>query len=131
MKRARVQNYQIVSEETISSRSWKHKMNWVFVDAPCSGTGTLRRNPDLKWKIDAQMISELLGKQRSIFEKALALLKPGGHIVYCTCSILPDENEEQVEHFLKHHPLTKVDSFSSFPITDEMDGFFATVFKKG
>ncbi len=130
MKRARVQNYQIVSEESIASRSWKQKMNWIFVDAPCSGTGTLRRNPDLKWKIDQQMIKELVGKQKYIFEKALALLRPGGHIIYCTCSVLPEENEKQIEYFLANHSLEKVNEFSSFPMTDEMDGFFAAVLKK-
>ena len=101
------------------------------MDAPCSGSGTLRRNPDMKWKIDAAMIQRLKGEQRKIFETALSFVKPGGHIVYATCSILADENEKQVEHFLSKYPLEQVGTpLVTLPEKGTMDGFFAVVFKR-
>ncbi len=77
-------------------------MDWVLVDVPCSGTGTLRRNPDMKWNFSEEELKRLVGQQRVIFEKALSFLKPGGKIVYGTCSILPEENEKQIEHLICH-----------------------------
>lgn len=74
----------------------------VLVDAPCSGTGTLRRNPDIKWRsID---LAEITAIQMRILAAAAALLKNGGRLVYATCSILPDENEQTVQSFLAAHP---------------------------
>jgi 16S rRNA C967 or C1407 C5-methylase (RsmB/RsmF family) len=68
-------------------------MDYVLVDAPCSGTGTLRRNPDMKWRFDEETVPKLVGLQRLVFEKALSYLKSGGKIIYATCSILKEENE--------------------------------------
>jgi 16S rRNA (cytosine967-C5)-methyltransferase len=65
----------------------------VLVDAPCSGLGTLRRNPDLKWRQKSSDIAELNAKQTAILQSAARLLKPGGRLVYATCSLLPEENE--------------------------------------
>jgi 16S rRNA (cytosine967-C5)-methyltransferase len=65
----------------------------VLVDAPCSGLGTLRRNPDLKWRQKPADIAELNAKQTAILQSAARLLKPGGRLVYATCSLLPEENE--------------------------------------
>jgi 16S rRNA (cytosine967-C5)-methyltransferase len=76
------------------------KIDRVLVDAPCSGFGTLRRNPDLKWRHDAAAITELAQKQSGILTAAARLLKPGGRLVYATCSILEQENEAVVERFL-------------------------------
>jgi 16S rRNA (cytosine967-C5)-methyltransferase len=91
----------------------------------------LRRNPDMKWKIDQQMIQRLKGEQRTIFESALSFVKENGHIVYATCSILEDENEKQMEHFLATYPLELVGApFTSLPAPGKMDGFFAVCFKK-
>jgi len=75
------------------------KIDRVLVDAPCSGLGTLRRNPDLKWRQSAQSVQELVAKQTSILASAARLLKPGGRLVYATCSILPQENEAIAEAF--------------------------------
>ena len=80
------------------------KIDRVIVDAPCSGLGTLRRNPDLKWRQKPQDIAELAAKQAAILESAARLLKPGGRIVYATCSILRAENEEIAEAFSAAHP---------------------------
>lgn len=75
------------------------KIDRVLVDAPCSGLGTLRRNPDLKWRQTPQAIEELVHKQTAILQSAARLLKPGGRLVYATCSILPQENEAIAEAF--------------------------------
>ena len=80
------------------------KIDRVLVDAPCSGLGTLRRNPDLKWRQSAKSVPELVAKQTSILDSAARLLKPGGRLVYATCSILPQENEAIAEAFSAAHP---------------------------
>ena len=69
------------------------KIDRVLVDAPCSGFGTLRRNPDLKWRQSPQSVAEMQAKQASILRAAAALVKPGGRLVYATCSLLREENE--------------------------------------
>jgi 16S rRNA C967 or C1407 C5-methylase (RsmB/RsmF family) len=77
------------------------------------------------------MMTRLIGEQRTIFEKALSYVKPGGKIIYATCSILPTENADQVAHFLATYPLTLVEEpFSSLPTRGGADGFFAALFCK-
>lgn len=78
----------------------KGKAQRVLVDAPCSGLGTLRRNPDLKWRHHPELIEEFRQLQQSILKEASACVAPGGRLVYATCSVLPEENEQQVESFL-------------------------------
>jgi len=80
------------------------KVDRVLVDAPCTGTGTLRRNPDLKWRNRPVDVAELAAKQTAILASAATLVKPGGRVVYATCSVLPEENERIVEAFLAAHP---------------------------
>ncbi|HRL98984.1 MAG TPA: RsmB/NOP family class I SAM-dependent RNA methyltransferase [Acidovorax sp.] len=80
------------------------KIDRVLVDAPCSGLGTLRRNPDLKWRQSPKAVEELMVKQTAILASAARLLKPGGRLVYATCSILPQENEAIAEAFSAAHP---------------------------
>ena len=80
------------------------KMDRVLVDAPCSGLGTLRRNPDLKWRQSPQSVAELTVKQTSILASAARLLKSGGRLVYATCSLLPEENEAIAQAFSAAHP---------------------------
>jgi 16S rRNA (cytosine967-C5)-methyltransferase len=79
------------------------KIDRVLVDAPCSGLGTLRRNPDLKWRQSPAAIGELALKQQKILAAAATLVIPGGRIVYATCSVLPEENEAIVDGFLAAH----------------------------
>lgn len=131
LKRAGIQNAQILPPDHALFKKLKKRMDWVLVDAPCSGTGTLRRNPDMKWAFTRERLQELKGLQRLVFEQALSYVKPEGKIVYATCSILPAENEEQVAHFIKTYPLKKVgEPFSSFPTSGGMDGFFAAVLER-
>ena len=80
------------------------KMDRVLVDAPCSGLGTLRRNPDLKWRQDETAVAELNAKQTAILAAAATLVRPGGRLVYATCSLLTAENEAVVQDFLAKHP---------------------------
>lgn len=75
----------------------------IFVDAPCSGTGTVRRNPEIKWRLKPEDLPALAAKQTALLENALALLAPGGRLVYSTCSLEPEENEQVVEPFLARH----------------------------
>jgi len=80
------------------------KIDRVLVDAPCTGFGTLRRNPDLKWRQTPQDLVELAAKQARILDAASMLVKPGGRVVYATCSVLPEENDAIVDAFLAAHP---------------------------
>lgn len=80
------------------------KADRVLVDAPCSGLGTLRRNPDLKWRQSPESVAELTVKQAAILASAARMVKPGGRLVYATCSLLEEENEAIVAAFLASHP---------------------------
>ena len=80
------------------------KADRVLVDAPCSGLGTLRRNPDLKWRQDETSVAELTVKQAAILYAAATLVRPGGRLVYATCSLLSAENDDIVAAFLEKHP---------------------------
>jgi len=91
------------------------KIDRVLVDAPCTGFGTLRRNPDLKWRQPESAVAELAAKQQAILASAATLVKPGGRLVYATCSVLPEENEAVVEAFLAGHPeFAPVDAAAEF-----------------
>jgi 16S rRNA (cytosine967-C5)-methyltransferase len=131
LKRAGIQNAQLLFCDSPNKTALKNTMDWVLVDAPCSGMGTLRRNPDMKWKFDENALNRLIEEQRIIFEEALSFVKPGGKIVYATCSVLPIENIIQAEFFERHFKLERIaDPFSSFPQKGGMDGFFGIVFTK-
>lgn len=131
LRRAGVQNAQIVNAKDDKLKKLKKQMAWVLVDAPCTGTGTLRRNPDCKWNYTDELLAQLIGQQRTIFEQALSYLRPGGKIVYATCSILRAENEAQVEHFCKTYQLkVEGEMFSTLPTDKGMDGFFGAVLSR-
>jgi len=132
------------------------KIDRVLVDAPCSGLGTLRRNPDLKWRQSPQAIEEMTAKQAAILQSAARLLKPGGRLVYATCSVLAQENEGIAEAFGAAHPefeaidagellgSLKVEGAAGlarggesgqrylrmWPHRHDTDGFFAAVWKR-
>lgn len=105
----------IANERDVRVKRLAGKIDRVLVDAPCTGFGTLRRNPDLKWRQTEQGLSELTSKQASILRGAAALVKPGGRLVYATCSILPEENDAIVEEFLAEHR-----EFSALPVNAEL-----------
>ena len=108
------------------------KCDWVLLDVPCSGTGTIRRNPDMKWKFSFNRLEELLDTQEKIFEESLYYLKPGGRIAYTTCSILQEENLNQVVKFCNKFGMKIEDDniFQTLPKSKQMDGFFSVTLRK-
>lgn len=128
----------------------KGKFDRVLIDAPCSGTGTWRRNPDSKWSKDETDLAELVKLQGEILESATRLAKSGGRVIYATCSLLPEENEQQIEKFLKKndgfkllpakdvwielemgdYPAKNADYLRLTPAQNNCDGFFACVLEK-
>ena len=99
------------------NRKWLKRQGGAFdrvlVDAPCTGTGTWRRNPDGRWTLRPEDLAELVPKQAAILDAAQRLVKVGGGLVYATCSVLPAENERQIEAFLERHP-----DFAVVPVAD-------------
>jgi 16S rRNA (cytosine967-C5)-methyltransferase len=123
------------------------KIDRVLVDAPCSGLGTLRRNPDVKWRQTPQSLIELNAKQAAILSGAARLVKAGGRLVYATCSLLDEENEAIVSQFLSTHDdfslvpmhdvlveqkidLAMTDYLKLLPQKHQTDGFFAAVLER-
>jgi len=81
----------------------------VLVDAPCTGTGTFRRHPDARWRLKISDIAVMAAQQRSILRSAASIVKPGGLLVYSTCSLEPEENDEQIDYFLANNPGWRID----------------------
>jgi 16S rRNA (cytosine967-C5)-methyltransferase len=105
LKRAGVRNVQVLSAgEEAALEPLTGRMDVVFVDAPCSGSGVWRRRPDAKWRLTAAALAERIAEQRAALELAAPLVKPGGRLVYATCSVIAGENQEQTASFLAKHP---------------------------
>lgn len=132
LSRAGIQNAQRLAPDHPQLKKLVGQVDWTLVDAPCSGTGTLRRNPDLKWKFDPDRFEKLLCEQREIFKSALKFVRPRGHIVYATCSILKEENADQTAYFLKQYSdlfgLKLISEMQTYPKPHEGDGLYAAVF---
>lgn len=139
----------IANENDLRVKRLAGKIDRVLIDAPCSGLGTLRRNPDLKWRQTPDSITELSHKQAAILLGASRLVRPGGRLVYATCSLLAEENEAIVDAFLAMHDdfmrisaadVLKAqgiacgeqqgDDFHLLPSTHGTDGFYAAVLEK-
>jgi 16S rRNA (cytosine967-C5)-methyltransferase len=137
----------IASERDVKIKRLAGKIDRVLVDAPCTGFGTLRRNPDLKWRQKETAVAELAAKQGAILASASTLVKPGGRLVYATCSVLPEENEGVVDAFLAAHPdfalgnaaadlaragiaLDTGPTLKLLPHRHGCDGFFAAVLER-
>lgn len=111
LKRAGARNVQVLpAGDAKALADLGPRFDVVFVDAPCSGTGAWRRRPDAKWRLKPANVAERQNDQRAILEMAAPLVKPGGQLVYVTCSILPEENDDQIAWFLGNHP-----AFSALP----------------
>ncbi|MBA5605434.1 RsmB/NOP family class I SAM-dependent RNA methyltransferase [Duganella sp. FT3S] len=138
---------QIAHERDAKIKRLAGKIDRVLVDAPCSGLGTLRRNPDVKWRQQPGAIAELQVKQASILDGAARLVKGGGRLVYATCSFLNEENDFIAQQFLAAHPdfelvpmnqvlaeqkipLEMGDYLKLLPHKHQTDGFFAAVFER-
>ena len=103
----------------------------VLIDAPCSGIGVLKRNPDSKWKLQPEFVENIIKTQAEILENYSQLVKVGGKMVYATCSILPSENENQVKNFLNNHPefeLEKQNKVSAYK--SGFDGFYMALLER-
>ena len=127
------------------SDSLKEKFDHVLIDAPCSGLGTLRRNPEIKWRTTEKDLRNFAAAQKVILQNASLAVKKGGRLIYCTCSLLPAENENIIDDFLAQNtnfslyqpPATinprLLDSrgfFHTYPHKHNMDGFFGAILKR-
>lgn len=129
LRRAGIQNAQCTDPDHPQLKKLIGKCDWVLIDVPCSGTGTLRRNPDQKWKIDASSLERLIPLQKEIIKKAVPYVKPGGRLVYATCSLLAEENEMQAEWIAQQFPLNlETPPLFLKPQEKGSDGFFGAVF---
>jgi len=103
----------------------------LLLDVPCSGLGTLRKNPDIKWKLTAKDLDRLRNLQQDLLERYCTLLKPLGNMVYSVCSIFPSEGEEQIHLFLKNHREFRLLSEKRYwPDTDRTDGFYIALIQR-
>lgn len=109
------------------------KADRVLLDAPCSGLGVIRRNPDSKWKLEPEFMERIKGVQRDILRDYSKMVKPGGKMVYATCSILPEENTEQVKHFLSSEAgkdFSMVKEQNIYASKSGFDGFYMALVEK-
>jgi len=150
LKRAGARNVQILGTEPQALEALKGRMDIVFIDAPCSGTGSWRRKPDAKWRFTNKLLQQRIKEQREVLTAASALIKPGGRLVYVTCSLLPQENEHQIDWLVENNKefsvipvgevIAQTQAFSTqapwingqqylklSPATSGTDGFFAAV----
>ena len=134
-RRVKKAGVSMVESRTIDNKKvikrLEHSADMVLVDAPCSGTGVLRRNPDIRWFLDEKELNRLLGIQQELLNDYIGCVKPGGKLVYSTCSILPGENEIQVEKFLKQHPQCVLEFEQRLDAAHQGgDGFYVAVIRK-
>ena len=155
LKRAGVRNAQVLAAgDTAALGELAGKMDLVVIDAPCTGSGVWRRRPDAKWRLSPQMLEARLEEQREVLEEGAPLVKPGGRLAYITCSVLPQENRDQVEAFLARHRDFKLipwrqlwaqalpetpalasadgseDTLLMTPLSHGTDGFFVSVMER-
>jgi 16S rRNA (cytosine967-C5)-methyltransferase len=131
-KRAGVHNVDMrVIDSTKVIKKLKDSADAVLIDAPCSGIGVLKRNPDSKWKLQPEFMDKIRDTQAEILDKYSQMVKPGGKLVYATCSILPSENENQVKTFLDLHKEFKfVEDKKISPSKSGFDGFYMALLEK-
>lgn len=118
-------------ESTKTIKKLKKSADRVLIDAPCSGLGVLKRNPDSKWKLQPEFLEKIKKTQTELLNDYSEMLKVGGQLVYATCSILPSENEKQVQNFLSNHPeFAFVSEKKVSPSKSGYDGFYMALMEK-
>lgn len=154
IKRAGVRNVQILKAgDEAALDTLSGKFDRVLVDAPCTGTGTWRRRPDAKWRLKPQALADRIAEQKAVLARAVGMVKPGGRLIYVTCSILPEENGDQIAELLAMHPEFRLLPFADVwrevlpgepvssadgseghllltPARHETDGFFIAVLER-
>lgn len=152
LKRAGVRNAQVLPPKSEKLEGLMGRLDKVVIDAPCTGTGTWRRRPDAKWRLSADQLDQRCAEQTEILDAAAPFVRPGGELVYITCSVLPQENGDQAEAFLKRNAdFTQLDMtarwvqvFPSAPTPNYVsvsgimlspgsthtDGFFVSIFQR-
>ena len=140
-KRLGITNIKTVEQDgTVLTRRWQEPFDVIVCDVPCSGLGVLGRRADARWSKESEDIAGLCGIQKRILEEAAQLVVPGGTLIYSTCTITPEENQDMVEQFLARHPEYEADGTITdcwlnmdketngyvqfLPFIDDMDGFF-------
>ena len=131
-KRAGAQNIQTkIIDSTKVIKKLENTADRLLIDAPCSGLGVLSRNPDAKWKLSLEFIENVKKEQEKILNDYGKMVKSGGAMVYATCSVLPSENQEQVQKFLAHHPEFKlIREKQLLPSQSGFDGFYMAYLEK-
>ncbi|MGE0008435.1 MAG: RsmB/NOP family class I SAM-dependent RNA methyltransferase [Parvibaculaceae bacterium] len=115
LQRAGARNVQVLgADEAARLDQLAGKIDCVVVDAPCSGSGAWRRNPDAKWRLTERQLRQRQAGQEAVLARGAGLVKPGGRLLYVTCSVLPEENDDQVQAFLRSHP-----GFAAMPYRDQ------------
>ncbi|POF29450.1 RsmB/NOP family class I SAM-dependent RNA methyltransferase [Roseibium marinum] len=153
LQRAGARNIQVRDPASSNLEDLAGQMDLVFMDAPCTGTGVWRRRPDSKWRLAEKALADRIEDQRHVLENASRYVKPGGRLVYVTCSVLPAENEDQAEWFLKNTPdfkpvsaleawkaalpnaqepryVTERGDLLMTPASTGTDGFFVAIFER-
>ncbi len=132
-QRAGVRNLQVRSPvEDDPLRGLEGKMDVVFVDAPCTGSGTWRRHPDAKWRLTPEQLERRMAEQDQVLDEAASFVKRGGRLVYVTCSVFAEENEDRLAAFRERHP--EFDATGAYrrmtPLETGTDGFFVAVLER-
>lgn len=132
-KRATQQGVDIIECQAISETALQSLEGWadrLLLDVPCSGTGVIKRKPDTKWKLKPEYLDNILSTQSEILDTYSSMLRAGGLMVYATCSILPSENEKQVDSFLQSRPEFELIEQERILPRQGSDGYFAALIKK-
>ena len=154
LARTGTQNVALLANDATQPLPFQRSFDRILVDAPCSGTGTLARNPEIRWRLEAGDLVQAHSQQTAMLRNALAGLAPGGRLVYSTCSLEAEENEQVVAEVLADHPEVRIVSgqaaltphlrsetdaaalfdqeamFRTFPPESQTDGFFAAMLER-
>jgi 16S rRNA (cytosine967-C5)-methyltransferase len=113
LQRAGATNVEVIPADQPDRLSAEPRFDGVLIDAPCSGSGAWRRKPDAKWRLNPRQLELRIKEQQKLLERGAGMVRPGGRLVYITCSVLPEENDDQVSLFLSGHPEFEIIPYTS------------------